>query len=466
MEGRIATFSKMVGINDDKEEIVKRVTSLITAIFLMTILPVISYGQWNIETVDTNGAVGTKCAIAVDANGYPHISYRDGTIGWRLKYAQWDGSNWQIVFVETTQSVYGATSIALDSAGNPHIAFEKGFSYGGQLWHAWWDGSNWQQEGLDSLPFNGDVGEWNSIAFDTYGYPHIAYTYYTYADDCYLKYAYKDASGWHIQVVDSLIGTEFQYVSLALDADNNPHISYHDYSVYDLKYARLETTTGDTLLWTKTYGGSEEDRVYGVQRLSNGSGYLVCGFTRSFSAGNQDLWILKINEQGDTLWTYTYGGWGNDRTYDDMQRTSDNGFIIHGTTHSFSPDGTHAMWLVKLDSLGNIEWDKSFSTGQPYDYGENGQAIETFDKGYILAGVSYSSGHTTALGFVVKTDSMGNEIRFLMTLCNYPILVLFLLEKLTLMEMEKRISLLSGQIQLETHYGAESMEVQSMIMHF
>lgn len=222
----------------------KKLVSIRTIAFLMAILPVALWGQfWTIETVDTTGTVGKKCAVAVDANRYPHISYRDGTIGWRLKYAQWDGSEWQIAFVETTENVYGMTSIALDESGNPHIAFEKGIWYGAQLWHAWWDGSTWQQEGVDSLPYDGDVGEWNSIAFDTDGYPHIAYTYYTYDWDCYLKYAYKNASGWHIQVADSLLGTEFQYVSLALDGNNKPHISYYDYDVYDLKYAYWDGAT-------------------------------------------------------------------------------------------------------------------------------------------------------------------------------------------------------------------------------
>jgi len=225
-----------------KEEIMKKLESIVTIDIVMAILPVLLYGQWNIETVDTTGTVGRKCAIAVDANGYPHISYRDGTVGWRLKYAQWDGSNWQIAFVETTESVYGVTSIALDGSGNPHIAFEKGILYGGQLWHAWWDGSSWQQEGVDSLPYYGDAGEWSSIAFDTDGYPHIAYTYY-YDGDCYIKHAYKDVSGWHRSVADSLIGDEFQYVSMALDNSNHPHISYYDWNVYDLKYAYWDGAT-------------------------------------------------------------------------------------------------------------------------------------------------------------------------------------------------------------------------------
>ncbi|MCK4404211.1 MAG: T9SS type A sorting domain-containing protein, partial [candidate division Zixibacteria bacterium] len=164
--------------------------------------------------------------------------------------------------VETTESVYGVTSIALDGAGNPHIAFDKGYGTGEQLWHAWWDGSNWQQEGIDSQPdYSADVGEWNSIAFDTDGYPHIAYTYQTWAGDCYLRHAYKDASGWHIQVADSLIGDEFQYVSLALDNDNNPHISYYDCDVYDLKYAHWDGATWHTVRVDSTGGVGKHSSI-------------------------------------------------------------------------------------------------------------------------------------------------------------------------------------------------------------
>ncbi|MBL7135986.1 MAG: T9SS type A sorting domain-containing protein [Candidatus Marinimicrobia bacterium] len=203
-------------------------------------LQMIAHGQWEYETVITGG---TKCAIAVDTSGNPHISYRDGTIGWRLKYAHWDGTDWQIAEVETTKSVYGVTSIALDDSENPHIAFEKSIGTGGQLWHAWWNGSTWQQEGVDSLAW-GDVGEWNSIIIAGDGYPHIAYKYYKDYTS-YLKYAYKDASGWHRAVADSM-PTDFNYISMALDGNNNPHISYYDGNVRDLKYAYWDGSNWQT----------------------------------------------------------------------------------------------------------------------------------------------------------------------------------------------------------------------------
>jgi len=162
----------------------KKLLSIISVNFLIAISTVpLNAQHWNIETVDTSG--GNSCAITVGAIGYPYISYK-GNQQSSLRYTHWDGSLWQMALVETTESVYGVTSITVDVAGNPHIAFDKGLWYGEQLWHAWWDGSIWQQEGVDSLPYSGNVGQWNSIACDKDAFPHFAYTAYTNPGDCYL----------------------------------------------------------------------------------------------------------------------------------------------------------------------------------------------------------------------------------------------------------------------------------------
>ncbi len=199
---------------------------------LLLTLPMISYGQWEYETVTTGG---TKCDIAVDTNCNPHISYRVQADGWDLKYAHWDGTDWQIAEVETTENVYGAPSIAVDDSGIPHIVFKKANSFWTILYHAWWNGSSWQQEGLDSLAWD-DLGEWSSITIASDGYPHVVYTS---DNDSYLKYAYQNASGWHSEFADSLLNEEFHYVSLALDVVNHPHVSYYLANARELRYAYL-----------------------------------------------------------------------------------------------------------------------------------------------------------------------------------------------------------------------------------
>ncbi|MFO8130030.1 MAG: T9SS type A sorting domain-containing protein [Bacteroidales bacterium] len=214
---------------------------LLFTTLILLIFPLLTFSQWDIEIInDTTGNYG--CDITTDNNGYPHISYRDGSHN--LYYANWDGSQWQTTLIETPNSAFNGTSIALNESGNPHITIQLQNVYGHKLWHVWWDGENWQQEGIDSLPYDGDAGRWSSIAFDNDGYPRISYTFQnTDMEVSYIKYAYKDGSEWNLQYVDSITSTftnQFKYTSLALDGNNYPHISYYDYDETDLKYARWD----------------------------------------------------------------------------------------------------------------------------------------------------------------------------------------------------------------------------------
>ncbi len=377
--------------------------NLIIITFLMAVIPIVLSGQWNIENVDTAGTVGVKCSIAVDSSGYPHISYRDGA----LKYAHWDGSQWQTAFIETTESVYGVTSIALDNNNNPHITYELS---GQQLWHAWWDGSNWQQEGVDSLPNNAvDVGYWNSIAFGTDGYPRIAYTYSVGSPAvCYLKYAYKDVSGWHTQIVDSLINDEFQYVSMALDNSNHPHISYYDWNVNDLKYAFLEVSLGDTL-WTKVYGGSSYDVGASVQQTTDG-GYIIGGRTNSYGPDTPNYpnaYLIKTDSLGDTLWTGNYNGSSNVDVCYSVQQTSDNGYILVGYSFGYLY-GYDDVFLVKTDSLGNALWQKGYGDST----NDEGKSVQqTADGGYIITGRCDGPVWTPGGNvYLIKADSIGDTL--------------------------------------------------------
>jgi len=98
------------------------------------------------------------------------------------------------------------------------------------LKYAYIDASGWHIETVDS---EGSIGEYTSIALDSSGYPHVSYFDRINWD---LKYAYMDASGWHTETVDSE-GYVGQYTSIALDSSDNAHISYQDYANSDLKYA-------------------------------------------------------------------------------------------------------------------------------------------------------------------------------------------------------------------------------------
>ena len=123
---------------------------------------------WCIETVDSDGKVGWGTSIALDTNGYPHISYFD-PINDDLKYAKWTGSEWSLETVDSDGSVGWYTSIALDSNGYPHISYYD--TTNEKLKYAKRTGSEWSLETVDS---DGSVGWYTSIALDSNGYPCIS----------------------------------------------------------------------------------------------------------------------------------------------------------------------------------------------------------------------------------------------------------------------------------------------------
>ena len=186
-----------------------------------------SRADWYIELVDCGGAtcsndVGEYNAIALDSNDIPHISYYNGA--GLLKYAYHDGINWISSWIDglDDRGVGQSTSIALDSNDMPHISY---YDYNlGDLKYAkcvaedCWDDANWDKSVVDS---DNNVGMYSSLALDSNDNPHISY--YD-VDGGNLKYAYFDGN-WHILTMDTE-GETGQNTSIALDSNDDAHISY------------------------------------------------------------------------------------------------------------------------------------------------------------------------------------------------------------------------------------------------
>lgn len=102
--------------------------------------------------------------------------------------------------------------------------------------------------------------------------------------------------------------------------------------------------------WSKTYGMPEEDDRGSSVDITNDGGYILCGETESYGAGNEDVWMIRTDENGDTLWTKTYGGIYSDGGKS-VKSTPDGGFIIAGYTESFSNGGTD-IYVIKTNFLG------------------------------------------------------------------------------------------------------------------
>lgn len=118
---------------------------------------------------------------------------------------------------------------------------------------------------------------------------------------------------------------------------------------------------GDTL-WTRTYGGPGLDEARSICFTSDG--YLVvAGQSESFGAGLADVYILKVNADGDTLWTRTYGGAGSDWAAG-VCETADGCYGASGTTGSFNT--TRDAYLVKVTPAGELVWHNRYGSSSPY----------------------------------------------------------------------------------------------------
>ena len=161
--------------------------------------------------------------------------------------------------------------------------------------------------------------------------------------------------------------------------------------------------SGDTL-WTRTYGGTNEDKGRSVRQTSDG-GYIIAGYTCSFGAADYDVYLIKTNASGDTLWTKTYGRTNDDEGWS-VQQTSDGGYIITGTTASVGTGGWD-VYLLKTNASGDTLWTRTYG-GMSYDYGSSVQ--QTSDGGYIVAGWTESFGAGGNDVYLVKTNASGDTI--------------------------------------------------------
>lgn len=162
--------------------------------------------------------------------------------------------------------------------------------------------------------------------------------------------------------------------------------------------------TGQTqnLIWSKNYGGSYNEGGNSCKQTDDG-GYITLGSTYSYGTGDFDIYLLRLDSLGDTLWTRTYGGSGTDYGYD-IQATADGGYVIVGKTRSFGA-GLMDVYLIKTDALGFTRWTRTFGGAQ----NDDGMSVcQTGDNGYILCGTTNSFGAVYADVYLIKTDSSGN----------------------------------------------------------
>jgi predicted secreted protein len=164
----------------------------------------------------------------------------------------------------------------------------------------------------------------------------------------------------------------------------------------------IKTDSNGNVHWNKTYGGTGSETPYYITQTSDG-GYAMTGNTNSSGAGNTDVWLVKTNTSGDMEWNKTYGGTAADNGLN-IIKTSDEGFAIVCTTASFGAGGQD-VWLIKTDGAGTMQWNKTYG-GSGNDQGM--AIVQTADGGYTMAAITSSSGAGANDAWLIKTDSSGN----------------------------------------------------------
>jgi hypothetical protein len=170
---------------------------------------------------------------------------------------------------------------------------------------------------------------------------------------------------------------------------------------YDLYLIKTDST--GNLEWANAYGGTGESRGYSVVETADG-GFAITGRTNSYGAGDDDIYLVKVDENGNFEWGSAFGGAGEDRSYG-MALADDGGFVIIGRTQSFR--GIYDLYLVKADSDGEYEWSRTFG-GLGNDIG---RSIRTTPDGdFILSGYARSFGGNDDFLYALKVDGNGNLI--------------------------------------------------------
>jgi hypothetical protein len=163
----------------------------------------------------------------------------------------------------------------------------------------------------------------------------------------------------------------------------------------------VRTDSLNNLLWDLAIGGSDDDCGWSIQQTTDG-GYIITGSTESFGAGSLDVYLVKTDSLGNLLWDRTYGGTEVDVGYS-VQQTLDGGYIIAGETSSLGSGGCD-VYVIKTDSVGDTVWTRTYG-GISSDHGSSVQ--QTLDGGYIIAGYTGSFGVDSIDVYLIKTGDDG-----------------------------------------------------------
>ena len=177
----------------------------------------------------------------------------------------------------------------------------------------------------------------------------------------------------------------------------------YSFGAGDMDVFAVKTDAAGDTLWMRAYGGPSLDCGHSVCETDDGA-YVIAGYTMSYGAGREDVYLLKIDTNGDTLWTRTYGGPGLDEARSACF-TSDGYIVVAGKTESFGAGETD-VHLLKINADGDTVWTRVFGRSGP-DWAEG--VCEMADGAYGISGTT-GSFNTTLDAYTLKVDQMGTLV--------------------------------------------------------
>jgi hypothetical protein len=196
----------------------------------------------------------------------------------------------------------------------------------------------------------------------------------------------------------SLIGTSDGGYAIAASTDTYAD-GYDDFWL-------IKTDASGNVQWSKTYGSPDDDVPSSLVATSDG-GYAIAGITWSSPAvAPVDMYLVKTDANGNMQWSKTYGGalW---EECSSVVETSDGGYAMTGSTTSFGPGDRSDVYLVKTDSSGNMQWNKTYGGDSITTNDSGSSVIQTSDAGYVIAGTTWSSSTGSNDVYLIRTDVNG-----------------------------------------------------------
>lgn len=175
------------------------------------------------------------------------------------------------------------------------------------------------------------------------------------------------------------------------------------------KFVLIKTDKNGNLQWSKQYGSSDKYSQGISIDLTQDGGYILTGCKASTSTPSvEDIWLIKTDANGNKIWDKTFDREKSDSGFF-VQQTNDGGYILTGATGDYTKPDNCDVWLIKTNKNGDIEWDKTFG-GYEADWGNEVQ--QTSDGGYIIGGCTNSYGSGSEDAWLIKTDEYGNVKKF------------------------------------------------------